>query len=58
MGADFWTTKSLEQLAAEQGVAPIKDLEEVLGRGGDLWKDDAEFEAFLTALHERRRAEG
>ncbi len=52
---DFWSTKTLEELAAEQGVRAIEHLEEVLGKGSDLWRDDREVEAFLTDLRERRQ---
>ena len=52
---DFWQSKTLEQLAAEQGIRPIARLEEVLGRTGELWKDDADVDAFLLALRERRQ---
>jgi hypothetical protein len=54
---DFWESKTLEELAAEQGVHPIERLEEVLGRGADLWRDEAEWEAFLSALQESRQKE-
>jgi hypothetical protein len=45
---DFWKPKTLEELAAEQGIHAIKHLEEVLGQGVKLWQDDAEFEKFLA----------
>jgi hypothetical protein len=53
--ADFWKSKTLEELAAEQGIRPVENLDEVLGQGTDLWRDDAELEAFLAALRERRQ---
>ena len=40
--ADFWKSKTLEELAAEQGIHPVENLDEVLGQGADLWRDDAE----------------
>lgn len=45
----FWSERSLEQLAADQGVAPINHLEDVWGKGAELWADDQGFEAFLAA---------
>jgi hypothetical protein len=51
---DFWESKTLEELAAEQGVNPIGRLEEILGRGARLWRTEAEWEAFLSALRETR----
>jgi hypothetical protein len=53
--ADFWKSKTLEELAAEQGIRPVEDLDEVLGQGTDLWRDDAELEAFLAALRKLRQ---
>jgi hypothetical protein len=54
--ADFWKSKTLEELAAEQGIHPVENLDEVLGQGADLWRDDAELETFLAALRELRQA--
>ena len=45
----FWTEKSLEQLAVEQEVRPIQRLEDIWGKGSDLWKDDDDFATVLTA---------
>lgn len=45
----FWSERSLEQLAADQGVTPINHLEEVWGTGAELWADDEDFIAFLAA---------
>lgn len=46
---DFWQEKSLEQLAIEQGVSPIRRFEDIWGKGSDLWTDAEDFEAFLAA---------
>ena len=45
----FWSEGSLKQLAADQGVVPINHLEDVWGKGAELWPDDQDFEAFLAA---------
>ena len=45
----FWSERSLELLAAEQGVEPINRLEDVLGKGAELWADEEDFEAFAAA---------
>jgi hypothetical protein len=45
----FWHEKSLEELAAEQGVGPIRQLEEVWGQGAHLWDSEADFQEFLAA---------
>lgn len=54
---DFWEAKTIDELAAEQGIKPVERLEEVLGQGSDLWRDDAELESFLAAVRESRRKE-
>lgn len=46
----FWTRKSLDQLAGEQGIRPVEDLTSLVGAGADLWDDDEDFEAFLIAI--------
>ncbi len=52
----FWRDKALEQLASEQSVRPIQRLEDVLGKGADLWASDAEFGAFLAVTESSRAA--
>jgi hypothetical protein len=52
---DFWQAKGLDELAAEQAVAPVGRLRDVLGAAATLWADDAELDAFLAALAARRR---
>lgn len=49
-GEDFWQEKSLDQLSEEQSVHPLMHLEDVLGRGSDLWENDDEFESFLSSM--------
>jgi hypothetical protein len=52
---DSWRKKSIEELAAEQGVRLPQDLDELIGQGKDLWRSDEEFEQFLAGIYERRR---
>jgi hypothetical protein len=54
-GGAFWQSKTLAELAAEQGVAPLTDFDALFGKGKELWADDAEFDAFLVGLRESRR---
>lgn len=54
-GGGFWQAKTIDELAAEQGVSVPQDLDALLGAGKDLWADDAEFDAFLADLSECRR---
>jgi hypothetical protein len=51
-------TRSLAELAAEQGLTGPQDFDALLGAGADLWDDDADFEAFLAGLRESRRTGG
>jgi hypothetical protein len=46
--------KSIEELAAEQGVKPTT-LEDILGKGADLWENNQEFERFVEDIYARRR---
>ena len=46
--------KSLADLVAEQGTAETSTYDWLLGKGEDLWADDAEFDAFLDHLRRRR----
>jgi hypothetical protein len=47
--------KSIEELAAEQGVSLEGQLDRVLGAGADLWASDEEFEEFVHGIYDRRR---
>jgi hypothetical protein len=51
-------TKSLAELAAEQGVTRPQTFETLFGAGADLWDDDAAFEAFLEDLRQSRQSGG
>jgi len=51
----FSGRKSIEQLAAEQGVKLEGQLERILGARADLWASDEEFEEFVRGIYERRR---
>jgi len=55
---DFWRERSLDELVAEQGVGPIARLEDVLGKGADLWESDEDFAAFLSAIETPSGEEG
>ncbi len=51
----FSERKSIEELAAEQGVRLEGQLERILGSGSDLWASDEEFEEFVRGIYDRRR---
>jgi ribosomal protein L14E/L6E/L27E len=53
-GNSFWQSKTFEQLAREQGVKPIKDLNQLKGH----WPEGADFDSFFeTAVNSRKHAE-
>jgi len=51
----FSERKSIQELAAEQGVRLEGQLERILGAGADLWASDEEFEEFVRGIYDRRR---
>jgi hypothetical protein len=51
----FSQRRSIEELAAEQGVRLDGQLERILGAGADLWASDEAFEEFVQGIYERRR---
>ena len=51
----FPERKSIEELAAEQGVKLEGQLERIWGAGADLWASDKEFEDFVQGIYARRR---
>jgi hypothetical protein len=51
-GRTFWESVSLESLAAEQGVQPMQDVEQL---AGDFWPEDEGPEDFVTWLRHQRR---
>jgi hypothetical protein len=55
---DFWKSKTLDELIAEQGVKPLARFEDLFGAGADLWDDDEDFERFMEYLRESRRTGG
>jgi hypothetical protein len=50
----FAERKSIEDLAAEQGLKPTR-VEDILGKGPDLWESDQELEQFVEDIYVRRR---
>jgi hypothetical protein len=50
----FSERRSIEELAAQQGTKPTR-LEDILGKGADLWESDQEFEQFVEDIYARRK---
>lgn len=46
----FWETKSLDELAMEQGVYPVEDWDRLSGQ----WPEGADFDSFLEAIRSLR----
>ena len=45
-------TKTLAELATEQGISGPQDFDALFGSGADLWQDERDFEDFLSSLRE------
>ena len=50
--SDFWRSKSIEELAAEQEVKPIENPDDLTG---DFWPDDESADEFLAWLQQLRQ---
>jgi hypothetical protein len=46
--------KSIDALAAKLGVKPTR-LDDILGKGADLWRSDLELEQFVKDIYARRK---
>jgi hypothetical protein len=53
----FWRHKSVDELAAEQGVQPIVDFQRFLDEIGDVWPEEESVEEFMAWLAETRRGQ-
>lgn len=46
---DFWHPKTIEQLVAEQGIKPIRSIEDMRPKE-PIWESDEDFYEFLVAM--------
>lgn len=46
--------KSFEELAAVQGIKPTR-LDDILGKGANLWESDLELERFVKDIYAKRK---
>jgi hypothetical protein len=53
--AEFWKRKTVEELAAEQGITRPQSLDDLIGAAADLWASDEEFERFVASIDRHRR---
>ncbi len=54
-GSDFWRTKTWQELAAEQGVEPVQDLDKFLEEVQGVWPEDETADEFIAAVRAWRR---
>ncbi len=52
---NFWSYKTAEQIAAEQGIRAPQPLHILTGAAADLWKSDDEFEQFFASIDRHPR---
>ncbi len=50
----FWRERTLDEIAAQQGVSVPQPLDEMVGAAANLWDDDEDFNRFLRGLRDRR----
>ena len=50
----FWQHKTIEEIAAEQGIKET-DVDKLIGRGKGLWANDEELDRFLEDIRRRRQ---
>ena len=48
---DFWRTRTIDEIAAQQGIAVPQPLDQVIGAGADLWEDDGDCDRFVRGIH-------
>ena len=52
---DFWHQKSVDELAEEQGVGPINDLDRLFGCANDVWETEEEWNDYMATIQAGRR---
>ena len=52
---NFWHQKSVGELAAEQGVGPVNDLDCLFGCGKDLWETEEEWNDYMETVQSGRK---
>ena len=51
---NFWRKRTVDELAAEQGIAVPQQLDEMVGAATELWNDDRDFDRFVQGIQDRR----
>ena len=52
---DFWHQKSVDELAEEQGVGAIDDLDKLFGCAKDVWETEEEWNDYMATIQAGRR---
>jgi len=52
---DFWQQKTIDELAKEQRISPISDLDCLFGCGKDLWETEREWNGYLESIQAGRK---
>lgn len=52
--SDFWESRSIDELAEEQGIDAPQPFDEMIGAAADLWDDEENFEHFVKGSWECR----
>ena len=55
---NFWRKRTVDELAAEQGIAVPQQLDAMIGAAAELWNDDRDFDRFVQAIHDARLERG
>ena len=55
---DFWESRSIDELAEEQGIDAPQQFDGMIGAGADLWDDEEDFQRFVNGIHGHRRRTG
>ena len=50
----FWRSRTIDEIAAQQGVGVPQSLDQVIGAAADLWEDDGDCDRFVQGIHDRR----
>lgn len=52
---DFWESRSIDELAEEQGIDAPQQFDGMIGAAADLWDDDEDVERFVNGIRDHRR---
>ena len=50
----FWRERTIDEIAAQQGVSVPQPLDDMIGAAANLWDDDEDFARFLQGIRDGR----